>query len=48
MFGTNYAAIYEIKPVLTLSKPIYVGFNVLELTVMLNFYLLKQTVFLMK
>ena len=28
----NYAAIHEIKPVLTLSKPIYVGFTVLELS----------------
>ena len=32
MFGTNYAAIYEIKPVLKLNKPIYVGFTVLELS----------------
>ena len=30
--GENYAAIHEIKPVLTLSKPIYVGFTVLELS----------------
>ena len=28
----NYAAILEIKPVLTLNKPIYVGFTVLELS----------------
>ena len=28
----NYAAIHEIKPVLTLNKPIYVGFTVLELS----------------
>ena len=26
----NYAAIHEIKPVLMLNKPIYVGFTVLE------------------
>ena len=32
IFGKNYAAINEIKPVLTLNKPIYVGFNVLELS----------------
>ena len=32
MFGKNCAAIYEIKPVLTLKKPIYVGFTVLELS----------------
>ena len=27
IFGKNYAAIYEIKPVLTLNKPIYVGLS---------------------
>ena len=32
VFGKNYAAIYEIKPVLTLNKLIYVGFTVLELS----------------
>ena len=26
IFGKNYAAIHEIKPVLTVNKPIYVGF----------------------
>ena len=26
IFGKNYAAIHEIKPVLKLNKPIYVGF----------------------
>ena len=26
MFGKDYAAILEIKPVLILNKPIYVGF----------------------
>ena len=31
IFGKNYAAVHEIKPVLTLNKPIYVGFTVLEL-----------------
>ena len=31
IFGKNYAAILEIKPVLTLNKPIYVSFTVLEL-----------------
>ena len=32
IFGKNYAAIHEIKPVLALNKPIYVGFTVLELS----------------
>ena len=29
IFDKNYDAIHEIKPVLTLNKPIYVGFTVL-------------------
>ena len=32
IFGKNYAVIQEMKLVLTLNKPIYVGFTVLELT----------------
>ena len=32
IIGKSYAAIHEIKPVLTLNKPIYVGFTVLELS----------------
>ena len=32
IFDKIYAAIHEIKPVLTLDKPIYVGFTVLELS----------------
>ena len=32
IFGKNYVAIHEIKPVLTLNKPIYVGFTALELS----------------
>ena len=32
IFGKNSAPIHEIKPVLTLHKPIYVGFTVLELS----------------
>ena len=32
LFGKNYAAIHEIKPVLMLNKPIYVGFTVLDLS----------------
>ena len=30
--GKDYAAIFEIKPVLVLNKPIYVGFTVLDLS----------------
>ena len=32
LFDEGYAAIHEIKPVLVLNKPIYVGFTVLELS----------------
>ena len=32
LFDKDYAAIHEIKPVLVLKKPIYVGFTVLDLS----------------
>ena len=32
MFSKNFVAIHEIKPVLTLHKPIYVGFSILDLS----------------
>ena len=32
MFGKDYAATHETKPVLILKKPIYVGFTVLDLS----------------
>ena len=32
IFGKNYAAIHEIKLVLILNKPNYVGFTVLDLS----------------
>ena len=32
IYGKDYAAIHEIKPVLILNKPIYVGFTVLDLS----------------
>ena len=32
IFGKDYAAIHEIKPVLILKKPIYIGFTVLDLS----------------
>ena len=38
IFDKHYAAIHEIKPVLTLNKPIYVGFTVLELSKYLNYW----------
>ena len=30
IFGKDFAAIHEIKPVLILNKPIYVGFTALD------------------
>ena len=40
IFGKNYAAIHETKPLLTLNRPIYVWFTVLELSkwLMYNFH----------
>ena len=32
MFDEDYAAIHEIKPILMLNKPIYVGFTALDLS----------------
>ena len=32
MFGKDYDVIHEIKPVLILNKPIYIGFTVLDLS----------------
>ena len=32
IFSKNFVAIHEIKLVLTLNKPIYVGFNILDLS----------------
>ena len=32
IFGEDYAAIHQIKPVLILNKPIYVEFTVLDLS----------------
>ena len=31
IFGKDHATNHEIKPVLTLNKPIYIGFTVLDL-----------------
>ena len=35
LFSKNFAAIHEIKPLLTLDKPIYVGFSILDLSKLL-------------
>ena len=32
IFSKNFVAIHEIKPVLTLNKPVYVGFSILDLS----------------
>ena len=32
IFGKDYATFHEIKPVLILNQPIYVGFTVLDLS----------------
>ena len=37
IFGKNYAAIHEMKPVLKLNTPIYVRFTILELSKWLMF-----------
>ena len=31
IFSKHFVAIHELKPVLTLNKPIYVGFSILDL-----------------
>ena len=36
-FSENFAAIHEVKPVLVLDKPIYVGFSVLQLSKYLTY-----------
>ena len=40
IFNKNFVAVHKIKPVLTLSKPIYIGFSILELSksLMYEFY----------
>ena len=37
IFSINFVAIHEIKPVLTLDKPIYVGFSILYLSKFLKY-----------
>ena len=42
IFGKNYAAVHEIKLVLTLNKANYVGFTVLELSKRLMYDFIKK------
>ena len=35
IFDKNFIAVHQIKSVLTLNKPIYVGFSILELSILL-------------
>ena len=37
IFSKNFVAIHEIKPVLTLKKPIYVGFSILDFSKLLMY-----------
>ena len=37
IFNTNFVAFHEIKPILTLNKPIYVGFSILDLSKLLMY-----------
>ena len=50
IFGQNYAAIHEIKPVSMLNKPTCVGFTVLELSKLLmydfHYRFIKKTLML--
>ena len=32
IFSKNFVAVHEIKPLLTLNKPIYIGFSILDLS----------------
>ena len=37
IFDRNFIAVHQIKTVLTLNKPIYVGFSILELSKLLMY-----------
>ena len=37
IFSRNFVAIHEIKPVLTLNKPLYAGFSILDLSKLLMY-----------
>ena len=42
-FSNDFAVIHEIKTVLTLNKPIYVGFSILDLSKLLCMNLITNT-----
>ena len=37
IFSKNFVAIHKIKPVLTLNKPVYIGFSILDLSKLLMY-----------
>ena len=37
IFSKNFVAIHKIKPILTLSRPVYVGFSILDLSKVLMY-----------
>ena len=37
LFRKNFIAVHQIKPMLTLNKPVYVGFCILELSKLLMY-----------
>ena len=37
IFDKNFIAVHQVKPVLTLNKPVYVGFSILELSKLLMY-----------
>ena len=44
IFNRNFVAIHEIRPVLTINKPIYVGFSILDLSKLLMYEFHPNTV----
>ena len=47
ILGKDYAAIHEIKPVLILNKPIYIGITVLDLSKCMIFIMILLKIILM-
>ena len=44
IFSKNFVAIHEIKPVLTLNKPVYVGFILVYFILDLVYFRFEQTI----